>query len=194
MVSIAVAASRPVGGVLSARPENRCRRGGHPSTRPTWGHRAGHPSHVWPCSGWGLPSRPGHPGRWCALAAPFHPCLCTASRAIGGLFSVALSCGSPRLAVSQHPALWSPDLPQPATAPKAPLRPRPPGRLATTGHSRTSPAVRSAARVFNYLILARPNGAAERFPIIKYLYIEKLSVILSTKISRKEVDRYVNAI
>jgi len=33
-------------------------------------------------------------------------------RAIGGLFSVALSCGSPRLAVSQHPALWSPDLPQ----------------------------------------------------------------------------------
>ncbi len=26
-----------------------------------------------PCSGWGLPSRPGHPGRWCALTAPFHP-------------------------------------------------------------------------------------------------------------------------
>jgi len=35
---------------------------------------------------------------------------------IGGLFSVALSCGSPRLAVSQHPALRSPDLPQPAAA------------------------------------------------------------------------------
>jgi len=33
-------------------------------------------------------------------------------RAIGGLFSVALSCGSPRLAVSEHPALWSPDLPR----------------------------------------------------------------------------------
>jgi len=33
--------------------------------------------------------------------------------AIGGLFSVALSCGSPRLAVNQHPALWSPDLPRP---------------------------------------------------------------------------------
>ncbi len=31
---------------------------------------------------------------------------------IGGLFSVALSCGSPRLAVSQHPALRSPDLPR----------------------------------------------------------------------------------
>jgi hypothetical protein len=32
----------------------------------------------------------------------------------GGLFSVALSCGSPRLAVNQHPALWSPDFPQAA--------------------------------------------------------------------------------
>ncbi len=32
----------------------------------------------------------------------------------GGLFSVALSCESPRLAVSQHPALWSSDFP-PAT-------------------------------------------------------------------------------
>ena len=40
----------------------------------------------------------------------------SASRAIGGLFSVALSCGSPRLAASQHPALWSPDLPQPGAA------------------------------------------------------------------------------
>src|ERR1700728_1646551 len=38
--------------------------------------------------------------------------------AIGGFLSVALSCGSPRLAVSQHPALWSPDLPRPAPAPK----------------------------------------------------------------------------
>jgi hypothetical protein len=28
-----------------------------------------------PCSRWGLPSRPGHPGRWCALTAPFHPYL-----------------------------------------------------------------------------------------------------------------------
>jgi hypothetical protein len=49
------------------------RMGGHPSVRPTWGHRPGRPSHAWPCSGWGLPSRPGHPGRWCALTAPFHP-------------------------------------------------------------------------------------------------------------------------
>ena len=30
----------------------------------------------------------------------------------GGLFSVALSRGSPRVAVSNHPALWSPDFPR----------------------------------------------------------------------------------
>ena len=129
------------------RPASRYRRGGHPSARPTWGHRAGHPSHIWPCSGWGLPSRPGHPGRWCALAAPFHPCLCTACRAIGGLFSVALSCGSPRLAVSQHPALWSPDLPQPSAAPK-----RHPGR----GHPADSPSPGS----FSHVQGTRPSQAS----------------------------------
>ncbi len=36
---------------------------------------------------------------------------------IGGLLSVALSCESPRLAVSQHPALRSPDLPRPGPTP-----------------------------------------------------------------------------
>src|ERR1039457_5010628 len=39
-------------------------------------------------------------------------CALPGGLAIGGLFSVALSCRSPRLAVNQHPALWSPDLPQ----------------------------------------------------------------------------------
>jgi len=34
------------------------------------------------------------------------------SRAIGGLLSAALSVGSPRLEVIQHPALWSPDFPR----------------------------------------------------------------------------------
>ena len=34
------------------------------------------------------------------------------AEADGGLFSVALSFESPRLAVSQHPALWSPDFPR----------------------------------------------------------------------------------
>ncbi|CCH20440.1 hypothetical protein MILUP08_45322 [Micromonospora lupini str. Lupac 08] len=31
---------------------------------------------------------------------------------VGGLFSVALSRGSPRVAVNNHPALWSPDVPR----------------------------------------------------------------------------------
>jgi hypothetical protein len=38
--------------------------------------RTGSPSPVRPCSRWGLPSHPGRPGCWCALTAPFHPCLC----------------------------------------------------------------------------------------------------------------------
>ena len=49
--------------------------------------------------------------------------------AIGGLFSVALSCRSPRLAVNQHPALWSPDLPR--LVPDGRGHP-PPGRSAAT--------------------------------------------------------------
>ncbi len=67
------------------------RGGGHPSVRSTWGDRPDRSSHVRPCSGWGLPSRRGRPRRWCALTAPFHPCLCPVARAIGGLLSVALN-------------------------------------------------------------------------------------------------------
>ena len=48
-------------------------------------------------------------------------------RAIGGLFSVALFRVSPRMAVSHHPALWSPDFPRPARL--APRRPRLSGLL-----------------------------------------------------------------
>ena len=33
-------------------------------------------SPIWSCSGWGLPSRPGHPSRWWSLTPPFHPYLC----------------------------------------------------------------------------------------------------------------------
>src|SRR4051812_48474358 len=45
----------------------------------------------------------------------------------GGLFSVALSRGSPRVAVSNHPALWSPDFPRagsPRLATALPARPQ----------------------------------------------------------------------
>jgi len=44
----------------------------------------------------------------------------------GGLFSVALSRGSPRVGVTHHPALWSPDFPRRRVSPS----PRPPGQLA----------------------------------------------------------------
>lgn len=47
------------------------------------------------------------PARWCALTAPFHPC-----RQVGGLFSVALSLGSPPPGVTRHPALRSSDFPR----------------------------------------------------------------------------------
>lgn len=38
---------------------------------------------------------------------------CTKIALVGGLFSVALSIGSPRLGVTQHLALWSSDFPHP---------------------------------------------------------------------------------
>ena len=69
------------------------------------GRPVGRPS--WSCSEWGLPSRPSHLGRWWSLTPPFHPYLSP-----GGLLSVALSRGSPRVGVTHHPALWSPDFPQ----------------------------------------------------------------------------------
>jgi hypothetical protein len=53
---------------------------------------------------------------------------CAGHPAIGGLLSVALSCGSPRLGVTQHPALRSPDVPR--TGPplsRWPARGRPAG-------------------------------------------------------------------
>ena len=110
--------SRPVGGVLFPGPLRDTGsvtihlRGlpGGCLGRSLGGRAARLP--VRPCSGWGLPSRPGRPGRWCALTAPFHPHLCPVARAIGGLFSVALSVELPRLGVTQHRALWSPDFPR----------------------------------------------------------------------------------
>ena len=135
LLTTVVVASRPVRRILyrALRPGD-----GHPSRpaiarrllRPTRGSggRAAHPL----CSALlrvGFVEPPGSPRRWCALTAPFHPYLCgpspRAGAAIGGLFSVALSCGSPRLGVTQHPALWSPDVPRPGhlSGPDAAIRP-----------------------------------------------------------------------
>ena len=52
----------------------------------------------------------------------------------GGLFSVALSRGSPRVAVGNHPALRSPDFPrQRGACPHEPTLTRPPGQLVRVG-------------------------------------------------------------
>jgi hypothetical protein len=89
------------------------------------------------CSGRGLPRRRSPGCRAWALTPRFQPCLCLPGRlaapgspAIGGVVSVALSLGSPRVAVSDLPTLWSPDFP-PADGgcPPAILRP-PPAPLA----------------------------------------------------------------
>ena len=42
-----------------------------------------HPS-ARPCSGWGLPGQPSHPGCRCALTAPFHPYLIPPDRSQTG--------------------------------------------------------------------------------------------------------------
>ncbi len=73
-------------------------------------------SPIWSCSGWGLPCPTLLLDRRCALTAPFQPCLILLAKAIGGLFSVALSVASRRPAVSRHPTLRSPDFPPRANA------------------------------------------------------------------------------
>src|SRR5688572_2481467 len=61
--------------------------------------------------------------RW-SLTPPFHPYQCHVRRRdTGGLFSVALSRGSPRVAVNDHPALWSPDVPRRRGLPRRRDRP-----------------------------------------------------------------------
>jgi len=67
--------SRPIGGVLSTE-SFQIQLCDHPSMRSTWEcRRTSRPLPSWPCSEWGLPSRTSHLIRWCALTAPFHPCL-----------------------------------------------------------------------------------------------------------------------
>jgi hypothetical protein len=63
---------------------------------------------VWPCSWWGLPGRDCRQSRRWSLEPPFHPYRSDAP-AVCFLWHCAV--GSPRLAVSQHHALWSPDFP-----------------------------------------------------------------------------------
>ena len=122
-----VAGSRPVGGILSGSPL--------PGSPWMTIHLCDLPGSV--CGRAALSLLDLAPGGVC-LAAPVArsagallPHRFTLADAFaGGLFSVALSCESPRLAVSQHPALRSPDLPRSALADRghpAGSPPPPPG-------------------------------------------------------------------
>src|SRR5438552_2117875 len=127
----------PGGGSESACTPDSVRtevRGGHPSgppvarrlERPTRGSKDGPSSPCLALLPVGLAEPPGSPR---ALVRSYRTVSPLPVRrkpgAIGGLLSVALSCGSPRLGVTQHRALWSPDVPRTGHA-----GPRPPGRLA----------------------------------------------------------------
>jgi hypothetical protein len=69
------------------------------------------------CSRWGLPSRLGRPRRWWSLTPPFHPYPHSGrDRSRWRSVSVALSRGSPRVGVTHHLALRSPDLPRRAVS------------------------------------------------------------------------------
>jgi hypothetical protein len=76
--------------------------------------------------GFAMP-RMSPPARW-ALTPPFHPCLYPVNRAIGGLFSVALSVEAvtPRPGVTWQRALWSPDFPRVLAHPRPSGRQHPP--------------------------------------------------------------------
>ena len=79
----------------------------------------GNASLFWSCTGWGLPNPGVATGIGALLPHRFtlakEPRTLTSHtvRGPGGLFSVALSLGSPPLEVIQHPALRSPDFPPP---------------------------------------------------------------------------------
>ncbi len=108
---------------LRASRDQPGRRGGRPPAAPPEGNPACRPYSVLLPVGFTLP--PPLPAARCALTAPFHPCpQDRLSGRAGGLFSVALSLGSPPPAVSRHRPLVEPGLSSTAS------RLRPGGRSA----------------------------------------------------------------
>ena len=119
------AGRRPSLSALSRRGAVRRPRAAYP------GARTGRPRTLpaWPCSGWGLPSRPvarpaGEllPHRFTLTRARMRAAVCSLWR---------FPRGRPRLGVTQHPALRSPDFPRPI--PPAAARPAPPPGSIGTG-------------------------------------------------------------
>ena len=142
-------ASRPVRRILFGLAV----RGDHPSRpavtrrleRPTRGSTDGPPSPCLALLPVGFAEPPGSPRalvRSYRTVSPL-PVRRSETGAIGGLFSVALSCGSPRLGVTQHRALWSPDVPR--TGHRSPARGRPADSLPAT-RLRASRSAETASR------------------------------------------------
>jgi hypothetical protein len=104
------------------------------------------------------------PDRWWALTPPFHPYRARLMDAARRYVSVALSCGSPRLGVTQHPALWSSDFPQAGL----PARGHP-ARLGSwyrnnIGAGAAPHAVLAPRACRLPLLLPRPNGVRGGLP------------------------------
>jgi hypothetical protein len=87
------------------------------------------------------------PAARCALTAPFHPCRARLAPGAGGLFSVALSLGSPPAAVSRHRQSLEPGLSSTARFwPQSLIaRQRPSSRLAGTNKGAKARRVKGLA-------------------------------------------------
>src|SRR3954469_22873664 len=83
----------------------------YPSLRPTWASAGNLQAALLGLASDGVCLAAALPRRRCALTAPFQPCR-AARAALGGVFSVALSRGFPRVGVTDHPALRCPDFPR----------------------------------------------------------------------------------
>jgi len=125
---VGVGIRRPVSRVLCSG-EFRRRSGGHPSRRTrcrhapaihpqTWAGRPRTSAHTRTGRMFlillrvGFTEPPRSPGVLVVSYTTVSPLPPALARPGGGLFSVALSRGSRRVAVSNHPALWSPDFPR----------------------------------------------------------------------------------
>ena len=76
----------------------------------------------------------------------------------GGLFSVALSRGSPRVGVTDHPALWSPDLPHRACARRDRPADSPVLRIRRRGQSGTPRLSTRSSATAPFSRIRKPNG------------------------------------